>query len=40
MHVFQAFAPFVPEASRSIREVGAFVRDALMGTPAITRAAA
>jgi monoterpene epsilon-lactone hydrolase len=27
-HVFQAFAPFVPEASQSIRQIGEFIRKA------------
>jgi acetyl esterase/lipase len=27
VHVFQAFAPFVPEATEALREVGRFVRE-------------
>jgi hypothetical protein len=28
MHVFQIAAPLVPEASRSLRQIGEYIRDA------------
>jgi monoterpene epsilon-lactone hydrolase len=39
MHVFQNFAPFLPEARRANREIGAFIRSRV-GGPAWRRAAA
>jgi acetyl esterase/lipase len=39
MHVFQLAAPLVPEATRSLRQIGAYIREVTASRPATTRQA-